>query len=268
MIKNIFTALLAAWAITGSTTAQADEMDEPKVMPPFETYDSKGFHYLYENIRIPNLDGINGTITVTSPKGNEVVTKLSGLPPSKCDETMFKNGTIIKTKLKQEFVLICGGDEGHRETLFIFESGNFVTSLEFFESKINITQLENSDNYVSEVYNRMFSENGGLDYFLTVYKWSPTDIEIDKFHPIRNRFSEKYYLSYYFSMKELHKNRSEINTPALASLISIPTKSNVCNEINGFFLRKFKKQDLEKTLLFIEKNNDISFDLSSCQKRR
>ena len=266
MRKLMIIALLAVWSLIGSAKAEIDEADDPKAPPPFEVTDSQGYRYVYETMK--DQHGLNGIITVTAPKSNEIVTKLTDLPSSKCDETLFKDGTIIKTKDKQEFVLICGGDHGLSQILFVFERGNLVTSLEFYDSLINIKQVDNSDVYILEHYNRVLNMYGSLESILTVYKWSPTAEVNYKFYPIHNRFADKYYLKYYEHLKNMYGKGGGIDTPMLTSLISLSSHTKICSEINVYILKKFTVSKTKQLLSFIEKNYDLSFDLSSCQKRR
>jgi len=231
--------------------------------------DSAGYHYLYSNKQV--VDGVEGVIDVHSIDGKSVITRLSGLPPSGCRTNGFREPKKITPKIggravEEEYIILCGNDEGHRQTLFIFRKGTLVTTLNYGDSAPNLIFNEKDGSYLSLIYERLQQEGGGIAPMLIVYRWNPFGF-LGQFVPIFNSMSMEYYLSYYDRLKKEKIGTDALYTPMLAALISTSSVQAICSELDSAPLATFNKNEIDRALLFIQELDFPSFDTSVCDKR-
>jgi hypothetical protein len=263
--------LLIACLVVGAADARAGLDPIP---PDLHFVDHAGFRFSYRAAPVP--DGLDGIIEVFRPEGGTPVFRMGGLPPPGCMKGDFAEPAELTLPFafrgKPEPVrltVLCGSDEGRRQTLFFFRGRQFVAKLEFETAFPNAKWNEATQSVVSTTYLRLPSMAGGLANFMVIYEWSGPAFSInrDAFHAsFGARFAEEYW-SYYHSLKPGAKDEF-IRAAMLAALVSTGDPNRICPELNDLESKFMSRAEIRQTLDFVQRYGYPAFNPDGCHWRQ
>jgi len=227
--------------------------------------DSSGYHYAYKKVEL--VDGFAGIVETRDRTEKFLMYRATALPPPGCPGGEFQTAKTFSVNTRpraKEVTALCGSDQGHRQTLYLFEHGLPVASLQYDLTYPNLTWNSEAQSFFAEVYFRVPDESGSLTTLLVVYEWSPNNVIHNGFQAAFNDYSRQKYWAYYETQK---RNAGQEVIPfnsIIASLISTSDATKICTELKSYPVNTLSESKIREMIKFNQQYGIPSFNPSIC----